>query len=165
MSRDARIDFFLFVEKTNRMAHQQPVLVNCLTHKGWGLHYFFFKIPPETSEWVWSCEMRNGDPANGFAAYRFFDRSFVLKKCSQCYNENIVQRKRCKRHFCRRFGNSCLFFRSCFFIDWNVFEMTEKSKAISVGMFETKGKNTFMASFNTTVRQITEMFQWPKCLG
>jgi len=21
-----------------------------------------------------------------------------------------------------------------------------------------------MASFNTTVRQVTEMFQWPKCL-
>ena len=40
--------------------------------------------------------------------------------------------------------------------------MTEKSKAISVGMFETKGKNTFMASFNTTVRQITEMFQRKK---
>jgi len=24
--------------------------------------------------------------------------------------------------------------------------------------------NTVMASFNTTMRQMTEMFQWPKCL-
>jgi len=26
-------------------------------------------------------------------------------------------------------------------------------------------KNTVMVSFNTTVRQMTEMFQWPKCLS
>jgi len=26
-------------------------------------------------------------------------------------------------------------------------------------------KNTVVASFNTTVRQMTEMFQWPKCLS
>ena len=25
--------------------------------------------------------------------------------------------------------------------------------------------NTAIASFNKTVRQMTEMFQWPKCLG
>jgi len=26
-------------------------------------------------------------------------------------------------------------------------------------------KNNVMVSFNTTVRQITDIFQWPKCLS
>ena len=53
-------------------------------------------------------------------------------------------------------------------LDRNVFEITEKNQVISVRMSENippRLMNTVMASFNTTVQQLTELSQRPKCIS
>jgi len=44
-------------------------------------------------------------------------------------------------------------------MDRNVFEMTEKIEAFRSECLKIQAKNTVVVSFNTTVRQVTEMFQ------
>jgi len=46
----------------------------------------------------------------------------------------------------------------------NVFEMTEKIKPFWLDVWKYKLINTVMASFNTVVRELTEIYEWPKCL-
>jgi len=41
--------------------------------------------------------------------------------------------------------------------------MTDKNSVISVRMSKNQGKKHCL-SFDSTVRQMTEMFPWPKCL-
>ena len=43
--------------------------------------------------------------------------------------------------------------------DRNGFEMTEKMVSFRSECLKIQAKNTFMASFSTAVRQMTEMFQ------
>jgi len=43
--------------------------------------------------------------------------------------------------------------------DRNVFEMTEKNKSFRSECLKVQAKNTVAASFNTTVGQMTEIFQ------
>jgi len=50
-------------------------------------------------------------------------------------------------------------------IDGNIFEMTENIMSFRSECLKIYAKNTFMMSFNTTVRQMTKMFQWPKYIS
>jgi len=48
-------------------------------------------------------------------------------------------------------------------IDWNVSEMIKKKLShFGQNVWKYSLKNTAMVSFNATMRQMTEMFQWPK---
>jgi len=51
----------------------------------------------------------------------------------------------------------------CSVLDRNVFEMTEKNCHFDQNVWKYRLMNTCTASFDTTVRQMTEMSQWPKC--
>ena len=54
-----------------------------------------------------------------------------------------------------------------FFQRHNVFEITEKTKLFQSECWKIQAKNTFMAGFNTTVRQMTKTHiqRWPKCFN
>ena len=59
-------------------------------------------------------------------------------------------------------------FRIVFFsvIDKKVFPLTKKKLChFGQNVWKYGLKNAFMASFNTTMTHMTEMFQWPKCLS
>jgi len=59
----------------------------------------------------------------------------------------------------RKVGSQLFFFGHFLVIDRNVFEMTEKNCRFGQNVRKYRLVNTVTASFYTTVRQITEMFQ------
>ena len=60
--------------------------------------------------------------------------------------------------------------QSCFFFSHILKRLMKWPKKITASHFSQnvrkyRLKNTVMVSFNTTVRQMTKIFQWPKCLS